>query len=202
MKLGILISGGGTTMVNLHERITAGKLKAEIVCVISSSSKAAGLEKAKGFGYPTHFLGRRKFADDVAYSEALTALLQEHGAELVILAGFLKMYLPSGPYKERTLNIHPSLIPSFCGKGFYGMKVHEAVWKRGCRVSGCTVHLVNENYDEGPIIVQRTVPLTPEDDPERIRQKVWELECEAYPHAIKLFVNNRISFENGRAVID
>ena len=201
LRLGILISGGGTTFLNLHERIGQGTLDAEIACVISSKSKAKGLERAEEFGYPNYFVGRKKYPDDRAYSDAMTELLEKHGADLVILAGFLKKYLPGARYKERTLNIHPALIPAFCGHGFYGMKVHEAVWRRSCKVSGCTVHLVNENYDEGPIILQKTVGIVDSDTPEDIRRKVFEQECEAYPEAIRLFIENRIHFEGGRSVI-
>ena len=202
LRLGILISGGGTTFLNLHERIQSGELEATIACVISSKSKAKGLERAREYNYPAYFVGRRKFEDDAAYSNAMTELMIQHKVDVVILAGFLKKYLPGEPYLERTLNIHPSLIPAFCGHGFYGMKVHEAVWRRSCKISGCTVHLVNEHYDEGPIIVQKTVTLTDCDTPEDIRRKVFEQECEAYPEAIKLFIENRIRFENGRSIID
>ncbi len=202
LKLGVLISGGGTTMLNLHEHIARGALAAEIVCVISSRSKAAGLERARELGYPAQFIGRRRFDSDEAFSHAIDAVLARHGVELVVLAGFLRKYLPGEAYAQATLNIHPALIPSFCGQGYYGMKVHEAVWRHGCRVSGCTVHLVDEEYDAGPIIIQKAVALDSRDSPEDIRRKVFALECEAYPEAIRLFIEKRIRFENGRAIIE
>jgi len=201
MKLGILISGGGTTFLNLHERIAAGSLRAQIVRVLSSSRKARGLDLARERGYAADALVRRQFADDDAYSAAIVADMQAHGADLIICAGFLKKFNPAPPYLERTLNIHPSLIPAFCGHGYYGMKVHEAVYARGCRVSGCTVHLVNEIYDAGPILIQDTVQLADGDTPEDIRRKVFELECEALPRAVNLFADGRVRVENGRAVI-
>lgn len=201
MKLGILISGGGTTFLNLHKRIEAGELKAEIACVISSSKKAKGLERAQEYGYPTAAFSRRRFEDDQAYSLAIQNELQKHGVQLVILAGFLKMFHPGQAFENRCLNIHPSLIPAFCGHGFYGMKVHEGVHARGCKVSGCTIHLVNEQYDAGPIVLQKVVTIADGDSPEDIRAKVFEAECEAYPEAIRYFIDGRVSIENNRTFI-
>lgn len=201
MKLGILISGGGTTFLNLERRIREGKLAASIACVISSSGKAQGLTRAQELSYPTAAVVRSRYGDEAAFSAAIDAELRNHGAELVILAGFLKRYLPAPQFQGRTLNIHPSLIPAFCGHGYYGMKVHEGVWARGCKVSGCTIHLVDAEYDAGPIVLQRTVALVGEDTPEDIRRKVFEAECEAYPEAIQLFVEDRISIVDGRVLI-
>lgn len=201
MKLGILISGGGTTFLNLHKHIQEGSLNAEIACVISSSKKAKGLERAQEYGYATASFARRRFEDDKAYSEAIIAELKSHGAELVILAGFLKMFHPGEAYADRCLNIHPSLIPAFCGQGYYGMKVHEGVHARGCKISGCTIHLVNDQYDAGPIVLQRVVHLADGDTAEDIRAKVFEAECEAYPEAIKLFVDGHVLVKNDRTFI-
>lgn len=201
MKLGFLISGGGTTFKNLDERMANGSLAAEVACVISSSAKAAGLAYARDRGYPSATIARARFADDASFSAAVNAELQRHGVELVILAGYLKRYLPGNAYAMRTLNIHPSLIPAFCGQGYYGMKVHQAVWERGCKVSGCTVHLVNDAYDAGPIVLQRTVTLADKDTPDTIREKVFEAEREAYPDAIRYFVEKRITLEQDRVLI-
>lgn len=201
LKIAVLISGSGTTLDNLHEKIKAGVLPAEIVQVVSSKSKAAGVAKAQNYGFATAVVARRKYESDEAFSTAIGDVVRQAGAELIVLGGFLKRFLPPQDYAERCINIHPSLIPAFCGAGFYGMRVHEAVWRKGCRVSGCTVHLVNEVYDEGPIIVQRAVELTHDDKVEDIRRKVFELECEALPEAISYFAENRIRFEAGRAVV-
>ncbi len=201
LRLGVLISGGGTTFLNLHEKIASGALAAEIACVISSRSKAAGLARARELGYAAYFIGRRRFADDEAYSAAIDARLDAHAVDLVVLAGFLRRYLPPPQRREHCVNIHPSLLPAFGGEGFYGMRVHEAAWGRSCKVSGCTVHLVTERYDEGPIIVQKTVALDSADTPEDIRRKVFALECQALPEAIGLFAEGRIRFENGRALV-
>ena len=201
MRLGVLLSGGGTTFWNLHEKIRDGKLAAEIACVISSRSRAPGLEKAQKAGYPHTVVGRKKYPSDEAYSEAITALLKAHDVDLVVLAGFLRRYLPGPAYAERCINIHPALLPSFGGQGFYGDRVHQAVWRASCKVSGCTVHLVNEEYDAGPIIVQKAVAISDRDSPEDIRAKVFRLECEALPEAITYYCENRIRFEDGRAII-
>ena len=201
IRLGVLISGGGTTFLNLHQQIQEGKLDARIACVVSSSARAAGLDRARELGYPSLSVSRKRAGDDEAFSEAINQFLVEKQVELVILAGFLKKYLPGPAFRERALNIHPSLIPAFCGHGYYGMKVHEAVWQRGCKVTGCTVHLVNQDYDEGPILVQQVVPVTDADSPEDIRARVFAAECEAYPRAIRYFAEGRITFPAGRAVI-
>ena len=201
LQLGILLSGGGTTFHNLHREIEAGRLNARITCVVSSRSKVAGLERARELGYPAYFIGRKKYDSDEAYSRVISEKLAHHDVKLVVLAGFLRRYLPAPAYARACLNIHPSLLPSFCGQGYYGMKVHQAVWERSCKVSGCTVHLVDDQYDQGPIVVQKSCPIDDRDTPEDIQRKVFELECEAYPEAITYFIEDRIRFENGRSII-
>ena len=201
LTLGLLISGGGTTFLNLHRAIQEEGLPARIGCVISSNAKAPGLEHARRLGYPHAVVSRKKFDSDRAFSQAITEKLEAHGTELAVLAGFLRRYLPAERYKERCINIHPALLPAFGGKGFFGMHVHEAVWKRSCKLSGCTVHLVNEEYDAGTIILQKWVVLDHNDTPEDIRRKVFVLECEALPLAIRLFAEGRIEFRDGRSII-
>jgi len=202
IRLGILISGGGTTFLNLHRRIKADRLQAEIGCVISSSRKAKGLGLAAERGYPAYVVPRRRFADDRAFSDAINAYLRAHDVELVVLGGFLKKYLPDARYRHACINIHPALIPAFCGPGYYGMRVHEAVWRRGCRYSGCTVHFVNDEYDAGPIILQKVVELDPLDDPEAIRAKVFQAECDALPEAITQVASGRLRIADGRVYFD
>ncbi len=201
LRLGVLISGGGTTCINLINSIQDGRLPAEIVCVVSSSYKATGNAKVQDHDIPLLVLPKHKSLSDEAYSEQVNLVLTQHQVDLVVLGGFLKRYLPGSAFKDKCVNIHPSLIPAFCGKGFYGMKVHEAVWSRGCRVSGCTVHLVNDEYDAGPIVLQRTVALNDDDLPHDIQKRVFELECDAYPDAIQLFANRQVRVVNGRVVI-
>lgn len=201
LRLGILISGGGTTFLNLHQKILSNQLSAEIACVVSSSRKALGLAKARELGYPAQVVQRSKFEDDESFSRAIIGHLCNHRVDLVVLGGFLKKFIPMSPFQQRCINIHPSLIPAFCGKGFYGMKVHQAVWDRSCKISGCTVHLVNANYDEGPIILQKATAIDDRDTPETIKDKVFGLECQALPEAIDLFVKDRIRFEKNRSII-
>lgn len=175
--MAVLLSGSGRTLDNFHERIQAGTLQARIEVVISNVADALGLSKAKNYGYPAvHAVGNR----------AINAILEEYEIDLIALAGYLKLYAPPEYLQQSVLNIHPSLIPSFCGDGMYGHFVHEAVKARGCKVSGCTVHFANEKYDEGPIVVQKCVPLEDTDTPDDIADKVFAAECEAFPEAINL----------------
>ncbi len=184
MKMAVLLSGSGRTLDNFHERIKNGTMQGEIVVVISNVKDALGLQKAEKYGYPAfHAVG----------NEETNNIITESGAELVLLAGFLKLYKPPAALTHNVLNIHPSLIPSFCGAGYYGMHVHRAVHKRGVKVSGCTVHFANEVYDEGPIVVQKVVEVTDLDSPDDIASKVFEAECEAFPAAINLVHENGIA---------
>jgi phosphoribosylglycinamide formyltransferase-1 len=176
-KLAVLLSGSGRTLDNFHERIQAGTLQAEIQVVISNIDDALGLEKAERYGYP---------ALHAAGSSATNEILADYTVDLIVLAGYLKLYTPPPALKQHVLNIHPSLIPSFCGDGFYGHFVHEAVKARGCQVSGCTVHFANEVYDEGPIVMQKCVALDDSDTPDDIADKVFAVECETFPEAINL----------------
>lgn len=176
-KIAVLLSGSGRTLDNFHARIQAGTLRAEIQVVISNAANALGLEKARRYGYPAfHAVG----------SAATNELLSRYDVDLIALAGYLKLYQPPEPLQRRVLNIHPSLIPAFCGPGFYGHHVHEAVLARGCTVSGCTVHFANEAYDEGPIILQRCVDISGCCTAEEIADHVFAAECAAYPEAINL----------------
>ncbi len=177
LKMAVLLSGSGRTLDNFHERIGAGTLNADIQVVISNTADALGLEKARKYGYPAfHAVG----------NPAVNEILGRYDIGLIVLAGYLKLYEPPQHLRQAVLNIHPSLIPSFCGPGFYGHHVHEAVKARGCKVSGCTVHFANEMYDEGPIVVQKCVALDDLDTPDDIADKVFARECEAFPEAINL----------------
>jgi phosphoribosylglycinamide formyltransferase-1 len=184
-KMAVLLSGGGTTLDNFHECIQAGTLNAEIKVVISNVKDVLGLQKAENYGYPNfHALG----------NEAINDILKDFDVNLICLAGYLKLYEPPPELERSVLNIHPALIPAFCGDGFYGMRVHRAVRAKGAMVSGCTVHFANSNYDEGPIVVQKCVPLEYDDTPEDIRRKVFEMECIAFPEAINLVDEKGIDF--------
>jgi len=184
-KMAILLSGSGRTLDNFHERIQNGTLHANVEVVISNVASALGLEKARNYGYPEfHAVG----------NEATNEIIANYDVDLIVLAGYLKLYSPPENLKRSVLNIHPSLIPSFCGDGFYGHFVHEAVKARGCKVSGCTVHFANEVYDEGPIVVQKCVSLDDGDTPDDIANRVFAAECEAFPEAINLVDSKGIEY--------
>ena len=201
LRLGILISGGGTTMSILQKTIKAGHLDAEICTVVSSSRKAAGVQRAEALGLPCTVITRATFDSDEAFSDSINAQMLRAKVDLVVMGGFLKRYLPGPQFRNRCINIHPSLIPAFSGHGFYGMRVHESVYRRGCTVSGCTIHFVDDQYDEGPIIYQQAVSLSLDDGPEQIQAKVFEAECEAYPKVIQWFAEKRVGLESGRVSI-
>lgn len=185
LKMAVLLSGSGRTLDNFHERIAAGTLSAKIQVVVSNVAGALGLVKARKYGYPAfHAVG----------SEAINAILKEYDIDIVCLAGYLKLYIPPAHLARSVINIHPSLIPSFCGDGYYGHHVHQAVKDRGCTVSGCTVHFANERYDEGPIILQKCVDLDYDDDADTIAAKVFDVECEAFPEAINRVAEKGVEF--------
>lgn len=177
LKMAVLLSGSGRTLDNFHDRIQQGTLDADIQVVISNVEGVLGLEKAKKYGYPAFH------APD---NDKTNIILKDFDIDIICLAGYLKLYSPPPELQRSVINIHPALIPSFCGEGFYGHHVHSAVKARGCTLSGCTVHFANENYDEGPIILQKSVELGYEDDVDTIASKVFAVECEAFPEAINL----------------
>lgn len=175
MKMAVLLSGSGRTLDNFHERIAAGTMQGSIEVVISNVEGALGLTKAEKYGYPAFYCPTNAEIND---------LLAKYDVDLILLAGYLKLYTPPAALKKAVLNIHPSLIPAFCGAGFYGMHVHRAVKRRGVTVTGCTVHFANEVYDEGPIVVQTPVSVADDDTPHMIADKVFAEECNAFPEAI------------------
>lgn len=191
LKLAVLVSGGGRTMVNIAEQIAAGKLDAEIALVVASRPDASGIGRAQALGLPTHLVARKQYPDVQAFSEAVWSLVRRAKADLVCLAGFLSMLHVPADYTGRVMNIHPSLLPKFGGKGMYGHHVHEAVIAAGEKESGCTVHLCDNEYDNGPVILQRTCLVLPGDTPDTLAARVFESECEAYPEAIRLWMRSR-----------
>ncbi|CAG36344.1 formyltransferase family protein [Desulfotalea psychrophila] len=175
LKMAVLLSGSGRTLDNFHERIEEGSLSASIEVVISNVQDALGLTKAENYGYPAYY---------GVNNEAINQIIANFDVDIICLAGYLKLYTPPARLQRAVLNIHPSLIPAFCGDGFYGSRVHRAVKAKGCTVSGCTVHFANEVYDEGPIILQKSVALDYDDEPSDIASRVFDAECEAFPEAI------------------
>ena len=201
LRLAVLLSGGGTTLQNILDRIADGRLDAEVAVVLSSRADAYGLERARQAGVPTVTVARKAYPDVQSFNDAAHAALEPYAAELAVLAGFLSLFQPRARYAGRVLNIHPALIPSFCGEGFYGHRVHEAVLASGVKVSGCTVHFADDQYDRGPIILQRCVPVLDDDTAETLAARVLALEHELYPEAIQLCAENRLRVDGRRVRI-
>ena len=201
VRLGVLLSGSGTTLENFLTRIGDGRLDAEVAVVIASRPDAYGLVRAENAGIPTRIVARKAHADGDSFSTAITAALDEYKPDLVTFAGFLSLWKIPSHYEGRVMNIHPALIPAFCGKGFYGSRVHRPVVESGVKLSGCTVHFADNIYDNGPIILQRTVPVRFEDTPDDVAKRVFAEECEAYPEAIRLFAEGKLSIEGDRVRI-
>jgi phosphoribosylglycinamide formyltransferase-1 len=186
VRLAVLLSGGGRTLQHFLNLIKAGKLDARIEVVVSSNSNAYGLERAREAGIDAHVVRRRDFETVEAYGEAITSVLVDYELDLVLGAGFLQRYIFPPKYEGRVLQIHPGLLPKYGGHGMYGHHVHEAVIAAGDDESGCTVFVADHEYDKGPILVQKRVPVLPEDTPETLAERVFEAEREAYPEAVRI----------------
>lgn len=206
MNIAVLVSGGGTNLQKLIDAEKAGKSGGgRITCVISSKPGVYALQRAKENGIKSVVLERKKYPDIAAYSKAMKDLLLEEKADLVVYAGFLTILDESVckafPYKM--MNVHPALIPSFCGKGFYGLHVHEAVLQKGVKLTGATVHFVTEECDGGPIILQKAVEVKNGDTPEVLQKRVMEeAEWIILPEAVRLFCEGRITVREGKAYVD
>ena len=205
LKLAVLVSGGGTNLQAIIDAISAGKItNACISVVISNNANAYALERARAHGIEALCVSPKDFESREAFNQAFLDKLNSYNVDLVVLAGFL-VVLPEMMIKEytnRIVNIHPSLIPSFCGKGFYGLKVHEGVLARGVKVTGATVHFVDEGTDTGPIILQKAVEVEQGDTPEVLQRRVMEqAEWVILPKAIDLIANGKVSVEDGHVII-
>jgi len=201
IRLAVLLSGNGTTLQNLLDRIADGRLQAQIALVVANRSDAFGLVRAERAGVPTAVIERKEYTSREEFGERIFALCREAGAELVCMAGFLQLLQIPDDFIGRVMNIHPALIPAFCGKGYYGHRVHEAALEYGVKVSGCTVHFADNVYDHGPIILQRTVPVLDDDTQDSLAARVFAQECEAYPEAIRLFADGKLKIEGRRVRI-
>lgn len=187
----VLISGSGTTLKNLIEQRDRGTLPVEFRLVVSSKKEAGGLNYAKGACIPTVVVPKLRLQSANEHSESVFGPIREAGAELVVMGGYLQHVLIPADFENKVINIHPSLIPSFSGKGMYGLKVHQAAIDFGVKVSGCTVHFVDNEYDHGPIILQSTCKVLETDTAESLQRRVFELECEALPAAIRKILARR-----------
>lgn len=205
MKIAVFVSGGGTNLQAIIDRIKNGYLSnVEISVVISSSPDAYALTRAKDNNIPCKVFSRKVYDDLAVWDKDVLKALNESGAELVVLAGYLSLLGPEvvKAYNNRIINIHPALIPSFCGKGMYGIRPHKAVLERGVKVSGATVHFVNEVYDEGPILLQKAEDVRPDDTPETLQQRIMKnCEQDILPRAIKLISEGKVTIENNIAYV-
>ena len=205
LRVSVLVSGGGTNLQAIIDAMRDERIRqARIVKVISNNPKAYALTRAKDAGIDAVCISPKSFPDREAFHKALLDAIDEAGTELLVLAGFMVVLPPTiiRAYKDRIINIHPSLIPSFCGQGFYGLRVHEEVLKRGVKVTGATVHFVDEGTDTGPIIMQKAVDVHDDDTPETLQRRVMEeAEWNIMPKAIELIAQGRVSIRGGRTYI-
>ena len=199
LNLAILISGSGTTLQNLIDKINDNSLNARIQIVICSSPDAYGIKRAEHNNIPVAIVQHKDYNQSETFSNTILREIEKYPVDLIILAGFLHLFKIPDKYTGKVMNIHPGLIPAFCGKGYYGHHVHKSAIESGVKISGCTVHFVDNEYDRGPIIIQRTVHVHADDSPDTLAQKVFEEECIAYPEAIHLFAEGRLTIE-GRKV--
>jgi formyltetrahydrofolate-dependent phosphoribosylglycinamide formyltransferase len=195
MRIAVLLSGGGTTLQNLLDR------GLPIVLVLSNRADAGGLERAKKANIATAVIDRRSAGTRAEFSARIFDACRAARVDLVCLAGFLQLIDVPDDYVGRVMNIHPSLIPAFCGHGYYGHHVHEAVLAYGAKITGCTVHFADNQYDHGPIVLQRAVPVLDDDTPETLAARVFAAECEAYSEAIRLFGEGKLRLEGRRVVV-
>ena len=200
MKIAVFVSGGGTNLQAIIDNTRDGILKdIEITLVLSSSKDAYALERAANNGIKSAVVSRKDYDSIEAWDEAVVSEVERSGAELIVLAGYLSLLGPAivSRYSNRIINIHPALIPSFCGAGMYGIRPHKAALAKGVKVSGATVHFVNENYDEGPILLQKAVDVLPDDTPESLQKRIMkECEWKLLPQAIWLIADGRVVIEN------
>lgn len=197
IRLAVCVSGGGTTMQNLVDLIRAKRLRAQIVQAVASRPRIGAIPKAEAAGIPLA-LADRASKSLAEFSRSVFDPIRHSKADLVVLGGFLSLVEIPPDYQGRVLNVHPSLIPAFCGKGMHGSAVHRAVIESGVKVSGCTVHFADATYDTGPIVVQKTVPVVEGDTPETLAARVFKAECQALPEAIALYADGRLKIDGRR----
>lgn len=191
LRIAVLISGGGSTLANLIEHQQRGLLPVEFALVISSSAKAKGLQYAADAGIEATVIRRSRCVDAAEHSQQIFTLCRQRDVQLVVMGGYLEHLLIPDDFVQRVINIHPSLIPAFSGHGFYGLRVHQAALDFGVKLSGCTVHFVDNQYDHGPIIAQRACEVKDDDTAESLQQRVGELEREILPQVIAILARDR-----------
>jgi phosphoribosylglycinamide formyltransferase-1 len=201
LRVAVLLSGNGSSLENLLEHIDSGDVHAEVVVVVSSKQNAFGLTRARRRGLPAVVVPRKQHPNSKDFNDRLHAALAPYDVELVALLGFLSLFELRGKYDGRVINVHPALIPAFCGQGFYGRRVHEAVLAAGVKLTGATVHITDDQYDKGPIVLQETVPVLEDDVVETLAERVQEVERRLVPRAVQLFADGRVRIEGHRTRI-
>ncbi len=203
LNIGVFASGNGSNFRAIHKAILEGRLPASIRLMLSNNSQAGALAYAREQGIPAVHFSTKTEPDESRYAQAMLDLCTAHGVDFVALAGYMKLLPPAlvRAYRHRIVNIHPALLPRFGGPGMYGMRVHEAVIAAGVPESGATVHVVDEIYDHGAIVLQKTIPVLPGDTPEALATRVLEVEHEIYPEALALFAAGRVRFDGDAIII-
>lgn len=192
-RIAVLASTRGTDLQAIIDEIKAGRLHAQLACVISNKKDAYALERAKNQGYKTYFVDSKE-KSRIEFDREMARIIKNEKADLIVLVGYMRILTPYfvGEFKKRIINVHPALIPKYCGKDFYGNNVHEAVLRSGDKETGMTIHFVEEGVDTGPIIIQKKCPVLPNDTADSLKERVQKLETEWYPKAIQMFVENKI----------
>ena len=201
LRVGVLLSGSGTSLENLLERIDAGEVPARVAVVVASQEKAFGLERARRRDIPALAVPRRRYREVKEFNDRIHEALEPHDLDLVLLLGFLSPFELRGRYEGRTMNVHPALIPAFSGQGFYGRRVYEAVLESGVKLTGTTVHFADPDYDQGPIVLQEAVPVHDDDTVETLSERVKAAERRLVPKAVRLFAQGRLAIEGRRVRI-
>jgi len=201
LQIAVLLSGSGRTLQNLIDQIAEGRLHARIALVVSSRSDVLGVARARQAGLETVVVPRARYESDEAHSRVLVALLERTPVDLIAMAGYMHLFRFPESFRNRVMNIHPGLLPEFGGPGMYGDRVHRAVLAAGARESGCTVHFADDQYDHGPVILRRKVPVLPADTADTLAHRVFFEECRAYPEAIRLFAEGRLTVKDGTVTI-
>lgn len=203
MRISVFVSGSGTNLQSIIDATESGLLSAEVGLVLSSREEAYALTRAKQHNIPSIFISSKQFSQRDDFISAMLRVLDEHRIDFVALAGYMKKIPPEliQKYQNRITNIHPALLPSFGGKGMYGIRVHQAVIERGCKVTGVTVHIVDEDYDNGPIVAQRCVPVNDNDTPETLAKRVLKVEHQLYPEVLQWFAENKVKVIDRKVII-
>lgn len=202
-RIAVMVSGSGSNLQSLIDACVSGEIAGRIVAVVSSKPGVYALERAKNAGIPTYVFGKKNYPSPETMYGEITALFKSLQIDLIVLAGYLGILTANiiNEYKNKIINIHPSLIPSFCGDGYYGIKVHRAAIDYGCKVSGATVHFVDEGTDTGPIILQKAVRVLQNDTPEKLQKRVLKTEHKLLAEAVKLFCEDKIIYSGSKTLI-